>query len=158
MALSLVALAGKLVDAVADVAPSAPSRRELDRIGGPDRLVSEAVQKGLDAVGWIYDERGLGGGREQDGLSWQLPLDRLWENYVEAVIRRDVAKTGSKISVTPPATASRRARAAVAVVRHGEARKARVVAEVASVDGARGSGGAQRVGAVGREPGGFREA
>jgi 5-methylcytosine-specific restriction endonuclease McrBC regulatory subunit McrC len=50
-------------------------------------------------MGWIYDERGLGGGRELDGLAWQLPLDRAWEAYVEAITREDAARTGGHVKV-----------------------------------------------------------
>jgi hypothetical protein len=45
------------------------------------------------------DERGLGRGRELDGLAWSLPLDRLWEAYVEGLIPREVAFTGGEVRV-----------------------------------------------------------
>ena len=58
-----------------------------------------AIRRGLEAIAWIVDERGLGGGRELDGLAWQLPLDQLWETYVEAFTRREVAMTGGEVKV-----------------------------------------------------------
>jgi 5-methylcytosine-specific restriction endonuclease McrBC regulatory subunit McrC len=45
------------------------------------------------------DERGLGGGNERSGLAWTLPLERLWENYVESVYRREAAKVGGEVKV-----------------------------------------------------------
>lgn len=38
-------------------------------------------------------------GRELDGLAWQLPLDRAWEAYVEAIVREEVARTGGQVKV-----------------------------------------------------------
>jgi 5-methylcytosine-specific restriction endonuclease McrBC regulatory subunit McrC len=51
----------------------------------------------LRAIGWIVDERGLGGGRTSDGLSWSLPLEQLWERQVESVVRHEAANTGGQV-------------------------------------------------------------
>jgi len=50
--------------------------------------LGEALRRGIEAIAWIVDERGLGGGNERDGLAWVLPLEKLWESYVESVYRR----------------------------------------------------------------------
>ena len=34
-----------------------------------------------------------------DGLAWTLPLNLLWENYVEALVRRESALTGGDVRV-----------------------------------------------------------
>jgi 5-methylcytosine-specific restriction endonuclease McrBC regulatory subunit McrC len=34
-----------------------------------------------------------------DGLAWQLPLDLLWERYVEAKVREEVSREGGEIWV-----------------------------------------------------------
>jgi hypothetical protein len=39
----------------------------------------------------VVDERGLGGGKEMEGISWHFRLHELWERYVEAEIRREAA-------------------------------------------------------------------
>jgi len=57
------------------------------------------LRRGLEAISWILEERGLGGGRELDGLAWHLSLDRLWEAYVEATIRREAAGIGGEVKV-----------------------------------------------------------
>jgi 5-methylcytosine-specific restriction endonuclease McrBC regulatory subunit McrC len=57
------------------------------------------LERGIEALGWIVDERGLGGGRQSDGLAWSLPLDRLWESYVESWARREAAKVGATVKV-----------------------------------------------------------
>ena len=88
-----------LLQLVADVTPLPPTHQQLDLALRRERLLSLILIRGLQAIGWVYDERGLGGGRELDGLAWQLPLDRAWEAYVEAVVRAEVAKTGGQVKV-----------------------------------------------------------
>ena len=95
----LVALADDLLFRLRDVLPLVPRRADLDRIGGGDRLLGVALRRGLEALGWVADERGLGGGREMDGLSWTLPLHELWEHYVEGLVRREAALVGGSVRV-----------------------------------------------------------
>lgn len=94
----LVQVAQRLLEQLGDAPPATPRRDRLRRCVG-DRFVDRALSDGLEAIGWVVDERGLGGGREQDGLAWQLPLDQLWESYVEAVTRREAALTGAQVRV-----------------------------------------------------------
>lgn len=95
----LVALADDLLLRVRDVLPLVPRRADLERLGTGDRLLGIALRRGLEALGWVADERGLGGGREMDGLSWTLPLHELWEHYVEALVRREAALVGGSVRV-----------------------------------------------------------
>ncbi len=95
----LVAVADDLLRRVADVAPLVPRRADLDRLPGGDGLLGVALRRGLEALGWVADERGLGGGREMDGLAWTLPLPELWENYVESIVRREAALEGGIVRV-----------------------------------------------------------
>jgi 5-methylcytosine-specific restriction endonuclease McrBC regulatory subunit McrC len=37
-------------------------------------------------MGWVAEERGLGGSRILDGMSWDLPIDEVWEAWVDAFI------------------------------------------------------------------------
>ncbi|MEA3643305.1 MAG: hypothetical protein VBE63_25705 [Lamprobacter sp.] len=41
----------------------------------------------LQAMGWIAEERGLGGARSLDGLAWDLEADQVWEAWVAAFVR-----------------------------------------------------------------------
>ncbi len=65
VATELVRIATRLLDALVDVQPKKPRSHELDRAGTP-RLLENAVRNGLQALGWVVDERGLGGGHEMD--------------------------------------------------------------------------------------------
>jgi McrBC 5-methylcytosine restriction system component len=95
----LARIATGLIKTLLDVVPVMPAPNELARFKRSSRLMESVVRQGLEAMGWIVDERGLGGGRELDGLAWQLPLDQLWEEYVEAVIRKEAAMTGGEVKV-----------------------------------------------------------
>jgi 5-methylcytosine-specific restriction endonuclease McrBC regulatory subunit McrC len=64
-----------------------------------DGLLGTALQRGLEALGWVSEGRGLGGGREMDGVAWSLPLPDLWEHYVEALIRRETSLVGGSVRV-----------------------------------------------------------
>lgn len=90
VALELGNSAKLLLDRVADV-PSVYPRPELfTRTASTDPLMDHVVRYGLDAIGWVRDERGLGGGQQMDGLAWVLPLERLWEDYVVASVAEHV--------------------------------------------------------------------
>jgi hypothetical protein len=95
----LAVLSLKLLDAVADVRPEMPRSRTLEAIFHRVAMLDAILRNGLEAIAWIAEERGLGGGRQQDGIAWQLPLDGLWENYVEGIVRREAAQTGGEVKV-----------------------------------------------------------
>jgi len=99
IAFMLLALADSLLQRVRDVAPRAPRSGELNRLTVDDPLLNTTLRRGLEALGWVADERGLGGGREMDGIAWALHLEQLWENYVEALIRREAALDGGIVRV-----------------------------------------------------------
>jgi hypothetical protein len=82
-----------------DVVPTEPRGGYLDRRLKLGAVTDIAFRRGVEALGWVVDERGLGGGRELDGLAWQLPLDELWERYVEGIVRHEVAKEGGEVLV-----------------------------------------------------------
>ncbi|MEZ5330645.1 MAG: hypothetical protein R2991_01030 [Thermoanaerobaculia bacterium] len=99
MARYLVAETKRLLLMTADVVATPPTRQGLDELARYSGLAGPVLAKGIEAIGWIFDERGLGGGRELDGLAWQLPLDRAWEAYVEATARSEAVLTGATVRV-----------------------------------------------------------
>jgi len=95
-AMALAAIAEQLLQILRDVQPRMPRKTELERrLGGG--LEHKAIRRGIEAIGWIVDERGLGGGRELDGIAWHLPLSELWESYVETIVRREAALVGAEV-------------------------------------------------------------
>jgi hypothetical protein len=99
----------RLREALAGSAHQVPARTLLTQIDGlmvelgaghgrrPDpgalrqrheRLDAESFEAlALEAVGWVADERGLGGSRSLDGLAWDLAGSLLWEHWVAAWAR-----------------------------------------------------------------------
>ena len=94
VALGLSGDAMRLLDQLGDVARVYPRADLISRMSGGDPLLAQTVRSGLEAIGWVRDERGLGGGRQMDGLAWSLPLDRLWEDHVAATVQKQVRKEG----------------------------------------------------------------
>jgi len=78
--------------------PLFPARQELESsLGRKDFLIDVAIARGLEALGWLVDERGLGGGRELHGLAWTLKLDQLWELCVAAHVSGLARHTGGQL-------------------------------------------------------------
>jgi len=77
------------------VRPTASALARFDR--GFD---SAALFQGLEAMQWIADERGLGGRRALDGLSWRLQSEELWEAWVAHLVRLLGRRLGAR--VLPP--------------------------------------------------------
>lgn len=98
VAVGLASVAQDLLQTLVDVQPQRPRRHELEH-WGRRRLGDEALHLGLEAMAWVEEERGLGGGREMDGLAWALSLETLWESYVEAVVRREAKMVGGEVKV-----------------------------------------------------------
>jgi hypothetical protein len=99
VAVSLANHARALLDRVADVESIYPRPEIFRRLSTVDPLVEHAVRAGLDAIGWVRDERGLGGGLQMDGLAWTLPLERLWEDYVASIVAAEVRTSGGTLRV-----------------------------------------------------------
>lgn len=96
---SLAVLAIRLLESLQDVIPLAPTKERLNSIVSHNRLFVETVRRGIEAISWIVDERGMGGGNERDGLAWVLSLNELWEKYVVSVYKRELSSVGAEIRV-----------------------------------------------------------
>jgi hypothetical protein len=99
VALTLISEIVHLLERVIDVPSRRPNRGELDRDLAGSTMASQALREGLRAMGWIADERGLGGGRTSDGLAWTLPLEQLWERYVERIVVDEAARSGGRVRI-----------------------------------------------------------
>lgn len=107
IARSLVETANRLLDETRDVIEQPPTRSALDRFARLS-LTSAILQNGIQALGWIVDERGLAGRTETDGLAWTLSMQDLFERWVEHLVRawaHDVGgevKTGRQLQTLIP--------------------------------------------------------
>jgi hypothetical protein len=99
IASSLVQLALHLLEKVKHARSQRPQPETLHQILITNPYLANAIRRGLQAIGWIVEERGLGGTDTSDGLAWSLPLEVLWEHYVESHYRSEARMTGATIRV-----------------------------------------------------------
>jgi len=69
-----------------------PLTRPVAQRGARD---AASVLEALEAMGWVADERGLGGAVVLDGLAWDVSVDAVWEAWV----RRFVADLGPRLGL-----------------------------------------------------------
>lgn len=86
-----------LVMQVQDTAPRAPDRRTLQQILQGVGLPSDILRHGLQALGWIVDERGLAGEADIDGLAWTLPMYALFERWVGHLVSHWAKSVGGEV-------------------------------------------------------------
>jgi hypothetical protein len=79
----LADLARLLAEQVHDVSPRTPEPRALRQFFHGTGWQSEWLLRGLEALGWLTEDRGLAGLAETDGLAWSLPMHELFERWVE---------------------------------------------------------------------------
>ncbi len=127
----LVLQAEELLHGLKDSAARAPDRRTLEQLTRAAGLPSQILARGIQALGWIVDERGLAGSAETDGLAWSLPMHRLFECWVEHITRAWAHEFGGQVlagragETTIPITWDRGASSSMKtlipdmVVRHG---------------------------------------
>jgi hypothetical protein len=89
--------AEELLFAVSDVRPIAPTKTVLTQFSAHIGLPMPTVRRGLQALGWLADERGLAGAAENDGLAWCLPMHQLFERWVEHLVRLWARQFGGHI-------------------------------------------------------------
>jgi hypothetical protein len=80
----------RVADLRAHVGPGEARRPSADFKAGGSGWVAEATQ----AMGWVAEERGLGGSRVLDGMSWDLPIDEVWEAWVDAFVAELAPRCG----------------------------------------------------------------
>lgn len=80
-----------------DTPARAPDHRSLNLHKRGTGLLSQALSLGLEALGWIVDERGLAGRSQSDGLAWAMPMYAVFERWVEHVFRTWASGFGGSI-------------------------------------------------------------
>ena len=81
-----------------DTPSRVPDHRTLDQLALQQGLPTSILTEGLEAIGWILDDRGLAGLSDFDGLSWRLPMSELFERWVEMIVRKWAHDFGGTIS------------------------------------------------------------
>lgn len=87
------ALLGRIADLRFRVGEGPARRPSGDARPHGDGWTLEAMQ----AMGWVAEHRGLGGSRILDGMSWDLPIDEVWEAWVEAFVAELAPRCGLRV-------------------------------------------------------------
>lgn len=96
IARALMESADSLLHHLRDVGERTPSHRQLEEFARTG-LSSAILKQGLQALGWVVDERGLAGATENDGLAWSLPMHELFERWVERIARNWAYEIGAEV-------------------------------------------------------------
>lgn len=83
-------LRSRVADLCVQVGAGPIRRPSSEFLSRGNEWVAEAVQ----AMGWVAEERGLGGSRVLDGMSWDLPIDEVWEAWVDAFVSELAPRCG----------------------------------------------------------------
>ena len=93
-------VARRLVERIEDLLRAlgtGPARRPGLGELTPPSIAPEWLRLAIEAIGWVRDERGLGGARSLDGLPWSLPVNSLWEAWVEAFLQSLAVRLGGRL-------------------------------------------------------------
>ncbi len=88
MVLRLIETCQRLLRKVQDAPSVSPDATALRRMRSHRPLQRKAFERGLEAIEWTVEERGLAGLGELSGLPWRLPMDAFFEAWVETVAER----------------------------------------------------------------------
>lgn len=94
--LQLIRLCQGLMEQVRDVPPLRPSQNRLNSWLF-NRFHTEVFKKGVQAVEWTIDDRGLAGLSDLQGLPWMLSMEEFFEAWVETVVSRLARNCGGHL-------------------------------------------------------------
>ena len=94
----LIELCKELIDRVKMVYPKIPTVLQL-RSWSRTRLNRDVFHKGLDAIQWTLEDRGLAGLSDLRGLPWMMSMDAFYECWVETILELWTRKSGGVLKV-----------------------------------------------------------
>ena len=94
--LQLMDFCQHLIQSVKLNAPVRPSQRALNAF---QRILfsGETYIKGLDAIDWTVNEKGLAGIGDMKGIPWQMSMETLFEAYIEACLSKLIKEVGGTL-------------------------------------------------------------
>lgn len=94
--LQLIDFCNRLIQKVSDSPPKQPNNIQIDYLHS-SVTQGEIVQRGLQAVAWTTENKGLAGLGDLSGLPWMMSMEELFESYVESVLEKVIQKTGGTL-------------------------------------------------------------
>lgn len=95
--LRMIEYCDSLINVVSHVPPMKPSKNFLKNFNA-SLFNSEALSKGLEAIEWTIDEKGLAGIGDLSGLPWSMSMESLFEAYIEAICAKVASKKGGNLT------------------------------------------------------------
>jgi McrBC 5-methylcytosine restriction system component len=89
----LIMLCQQLLDRVRDV-PAIPPRASTLAIWMRGSLRTETFRRGVEAIEWTVEERGLAGLSDLQGLPWAMSMESFFEAWAETLIARVARRCG----------------------------------------------------------------
>lgn len=89
----LIEMCRGLIDRVVDVSPRPPlpTTFEVWRRG---TLRGDVFRRGVEAIEWTAEERGLAGMSDLQGLPWAMPMEQFFEAWVETLMSQVARRIG----------------------------------------------------------------
>jgi hypothetical protein len=78
--------------------PFAPRQPETGWRPAKNNLNSDVFRKGLEAIHWTVDERGLGGTSDLAGLPWRMDMATFFEAWIESIAESTAKRFQAKLS------------------------------------------------------------
>ncbi|MCX7223987.1 MAG: hypothetical protein NTW89_14380 [Burkholderiales bacterium] len=79
--------------------PFAPRQPETGWRPTNRTLTSDVFRKGLEAIHWTVDERGLGGTSDLAGLPWRMDMATFFEAWIESIAESTAKRFQAKLTV-----------------------------------------------------------
>jgi 5-methylcytosine-specific restriction endonuclease McrBC regulatory subunit McrC len=92
----LIELCRSLIDRIVEVAPREP-RPTVLRVWQRGALHTDVFHRGVEAIEWTAEERGLAGLSDLHGLPWAMSMEQFFESWVETLMSRVARQVGGVI-------------------------------------------------------------
>jgi len=89
----LIEMCGGLIDQVRDVTPREPLPTTFQVWQRPS-LRTEVFRRGVEAIEWTAEERGLAGMSDLQGLPWAMSMEQFFEAWVETLMSHIARQIG----------------------------------------------------------------
>ena len=92
----LIEMCRDLIDRVRDVIPREPLATTY-QVWQRGILRTDAFRRGVEAIEWTAEERGLAGMSDLHGLPWVMPMEQFFEAWVETLMAQVARRIGGTI-------------------------------------------------------------
>jgi hypothetical protein len=92
----LLDICRSLIDVVRDISPRAPLPITV-QLWQRGTLKSEVFHRGVEAIGWTAEERGLAGLSDLQGIPWMMSMEQFFEAWVETLMFRVAHQIGGAL-------------------------------------------------------------